>query len=88
VCPDISEAPAPQGGASRQRNIIYIVPLYLAYRVGLAGHVPVKESEALHPCLPALNRAGTEQGGRRVPRLSRCRWNSVRFGQLVIRYHL
>jgi hypothetical protein len=63
VCPDISEAPAPQGGASRQRNIIYIVPLYLAYKAGLAGHVPVKESEALHPRLPALNRAGTEQGG-------------------------
>jgi hypothetical protein len=27
----LSEAPRPQGGASRQCNIIYIVPLYPAY---------------------------------------------------------
>jgi hypothetical protein len=38
-----SEAPRPEGGASRQCNIIHIVPLYPAYKAGLAGHLPVKK---------------------------------------------
>jgi len=38
-----SEAPRPQGGASRKGNLIYIVPLDPAYKAGLAGHLPVKE---------------------------------------------
>jgi len=37
-----SEAPRPQGGASRKGNLIYIVPLDPAYKAGLAGHLPVK----------------------------------------------
>ena len=37
-----SEAPRPQGGASRKGSFIYIVPLDPAYKAGLAGHVPVK----------------------------------------------
>ena len=36
-----SEAPRPQGGASRKGNIIYIVPLDPAYKAGLARHLPV-----------------------------------------------
>jgi hypothetical protein len=38
----MSEAPRPQGGASRQGMIVHIVPLYPAYETGLAGHVPVR----------------------------------------------
>ena len=38
----VSEAPRPQGGASRKGSFIYIVPLDPAYKAGLAGHVPVK----------------------------------------------
>jgi len=44
ICNDlfyISEAPRPQGGASRKGNLIYIVPLDPAYKAGLAGHLPV-----------------------------------------------
>jgi len=37
----MSEAPRPQGGASRKGNLIYIVPLDPAYKAGLAGHLPV-----------------------------------------------
>ncbi len=36
------EAPRPQAGASRKRNIFLIVPLDPAYKAGLAGHLPVK----------------------------------------------
>jgi hypothetical protein len=36
------EAPRPQGGASRKGSFVHIVPLDLAYKAGLAGHVPVK----------------------------------------------
>jgi hypothetical protein len=36
------EAPRPQGGASRKRNTVFIVPLDPAYKAGLAGHLPVK----------------------------------------------
>jgi hypothetical protein len=39
----ISEAPHPQGGASRKGNFIRIVPLDPAYKAGLAGHVPVND---------------------------------------------
>jgi len=31
-------------GASRKRNTVLIVPLDPAYKVGLAGHLPVKGS--------------------------------------------
>jgi hypothetical protein len=31
----------PQAGASRKRNLIFIVPLDPAHRAGLAGHLPV-----------------------------------------------
>jgi len=37
-----SEAPRPQGGASRKGSFIHIVPLDPAYKAGLAGHVPAK----------------------------------------------
>jgi hypothetical protein len=37
-----SEAPRPQGGASRKGNFIHIVPPDPTYKAGLAGHVPVK----------------------------------------------
>jgi hypothetical protein len=37
-----SEAPCPQGGASRKGNLIYIVPLDPAYKAGLVGHLPAK----------------------------------------------
>jgi hypothetical protein len=40
--PNESEAPRPEGGASRKGNFIHIVPLDPAYEAGLAGHVPVK----------------------------------------------
>jgi hypothetical protein len=36
-----SEAPRPQGEASRKGNFVHIVPLDPAYKAGLAGHVPV-----------------------------------------------
>jgi hypothetical protein len=37
----VNEAPRPhKGGASRQGNLIYIVPLDPADKAGLAGHVP------------------------------------------------
>jgi hypothetical protein len=39
---NIIEAPRPQGGASRKGNFVHIVSLDPAYKVGLAGHVPVK----------------------------------------------
>jgi hypothetical protein len=39
---DLSEAPGPQGGASRKGNFILIVLLDPAYKAGLAGHLPVK----------------------------------------------
>ena len=39
-----SEAPRPQAGASRERNIVQIVPLDPAYKAGLAGHLPVNHS--------------------------------------------
>jgi hypothetical protein len=39
---NISEAPRPQGGASRKGNFVHIVALDPTYKVGLAGHVPVK----------------------------------------------
>jgi hypothetical protein len=38
-----SEAPRPQGGASRRGSFLHIVPLDPAYKAGLAGHVPAKE---------------------------------------------
>ena len=38
-----SEAPRPQGGASRKGSFVHIVPLDPAYKAGLAGHVPVNE---------------------------------------------
>jgi hypothetical protein len=38
-----NESPCPQGGASRKRNLVYIVPLDPAYKAGLTGHLPVKE---------------------------------------------
>jgi hypothetical protein len=38
---DTSEAPCPEGGASRKGNFVHIVPLDPAYKAGLAGHVPV-----------------------------------------------
>jgi hypothetical protein len=38
-----SEAPRPQGGASRRGNFILIVSLGPAYRAGLAGHLPATE---------------------------------------------
>jgi hypothetical protein len=34
------EAPRPQAGASRKGNIFLVVPLDLAYKAGLAGHLP------------------------------------------------
>ena len=37
-----SEAPRPQGGASRRGSFVHIVPLDPAYKTGLTGHVPVK----------------------------------------------
>jgi hypothetical protein len=36
------EAPRPQADASRQRNIINIVPLDPAHSAGFAEHLPVK----------------------------------------------
>ena len=45
---NVCEAPRPQGGASRKRNLIFhcaprpIGPLDPAYKAGLAGHLPVK----------------------------------------------
>ena len=36
------EAFRPQGEASRQCNIIYIVPLQPAYKAGLSGYIPVR----------------------------------------------
>ena len=38
-----SEAPRPQGGASRRGSFLHIVPLDPTYKAGLAGHVPAKE---------------------------------------------
>ena len=43
-----SEAPRPQGGASRKRNTIFVVPLDPAYKAGLAGHLPVKSQFSLN----------------------------------------
>ncbi len=40
---EASEAPRPQAGASRERNIGQIVPLDPAYKAGLAGHLPVNK---------------------------------------------
>jgi hypothetical protein len=37
-----SEAPRPQGGASRQGIITHIMPLHPACTAGLAGHVPAE----------------------------------------------
>jgi len=39
------EASRPKGGASRQGIFFYIVPLDPAYKAGLAGHIPVSQSE-------------------------------------------
>ena len=39
---EISEAPHPQGGASRKGSFVHIVPLDPAYKAGLSGHVPVR----------------------------------------------
>ncbi len=39
---EISEAPRPQGGASRKGGLIYIVPLDPAYKAGLARHLPAR----------------------------------------------
>ena len=39
-----SEAPRPQAGASREGNIVLIVPLDPAYRTGFAGHLPAKSA--------------------------------------------
>ena len=36
-----NEAPRPQDGASRERNVVHIVPLDPACKAGLAGHLPV-----------------------------------------------
>jgi len=36
----VSEAPRPQGGASRRGSFVHVVPLDPAYKAGLAGHVP------------------------------------------------
>jgi hypothetical protein len=36
--------PRPQAGASREGNIVLIVPLNPAYKAGLAGHLPVKSN--------------------------------------------
>jgi hypothetical protein len=38
-----SEAPRPQGAASRRGSFLHIVPLDPTYKAGLAGHVPAKE---------------------------------------------
>jgi len=43
-----SEAPRPQGGASRKGNFILIVPLDPAYKAGLAGHLPVENRRKYH----------------------------------------
>jgi hypothetical protein len=39
---EISEAPHPQGGASRKGSFVHIVSLDPAYKAGLSGHVPAK----------------------------------------------
>jgi hypothetical protein len=49
------EAPRPQGGASRKRNTVLVVPLDPAYKAGLAGHLPVNKTrpqQAAHYHLP------------------------------------
>jgi hypothetical protein len=43
------EAPRPQAGASRQRNIFHIVPLDPAHNAGLAGHIPVNRVDSPVP---------------------------------------
>jgi hypothetical protein len=43
----ICEAPRPQGGASRKRNTVFIVPLDPAYKAGLAGHLPARDNYAV-----------------------------------------
>jgi len=41
------EAPRPRADASRQGNIIHIVPLCPDYKTGLAVHVPVTNKTCL-----------------------------------------
>ena len=41
-----SEAPRPQGAASRRGSFLHIVPLDPAYKAGLAGHVPAKDKDS------------------------------------------
>jgi hypothetical protein len=44
----------PDGGASRKGNFVRIVPLDPAYKVGLAGHVPVKNLKLFPNATPRL----------------------------------